>query len=204
MNGDSWCGIPPHVQAGGGVPYRIGTTGLPVGLHIVMKITVKRTLIFLSVVLLAAPSLFAGDIFRIRRVRLIDNPTPDRIEGDEVVAVTFRVIPSGWVNGVGWSLRYYDGEKERLGTVTEAYFLGEETSPFFFHGAHLKGTNTFTALFPFRTSAVYTVIALGNQAEQEVVLFPYSALLQDFNLERDELLQEIASSGYTVLPPPEE
>ncbi len=178
--------------------------GLPVGLHIVMKITVQRTLIFLSVALLAAPSLFAGDIFQIRRIRLIDNPAPDRIEGDEVVAVTFRIIPSGWVNGVGWSLRYYGGEKERLGTVTEAYFRGEETSPFLFHGAHLKGTNTFTALFPFRPSAVYTVIALGNQAEQEVVLFPYSALLQDFNLERDELLQEIASSGYTVLPPPEE
>lgn len=165
-----------------------------------MKTIAKGLLVCLAVLLFFSGPLRAGDLFRIRRIRVIDNPVPGRIEGDEVMAVTFRILRPGWANDIGWSLRCYDGEKNRLGTATTAYFLESDTPRRLLRGRRLKGDNTFTAFFPLRPSAVYTVIVLGNQEEQEAVLFPYLSLLQDFNVGEEEVLREIESSGYCLVP----
>ena len=139
------------------------------------------------------------DIFNILRMRTILNPETDLIEGEEVLEVTFTLRAEQWVPGVGWSLRYYDEEKQWLDTETTAYFIPSQNNSYLFKEDHFKGGNVFIALFPLRPDAAYLVFAIGDGIKRKVQLYPYTALLQDFNISSYELDDEIARSGYVVL-----
>ena len=134
-----------------------------------------------------APSVQGRDIFNILRIRTIPNPVTDRIEEEEVLEVTFTLRSEQWVPGIGWSLRYYDQEKQWLGTDTTAYFRSSQNNTYLFKEDHFKGGNVFIVLFPLRPDAAYLIFAIGDGARRKVQLYPYTALLQDFTVSSKEL-----------------
>ena len=144
----------------------------------------------------AAP---AGNVFDIQRIRPIPNPAPGLIPGEEVLEVTFILHTEGWVPGVGWTLRYYDKNKELISTRTTASFHASQNNTYLFRDDFFKGGTIFVALFPLDLpEAVYLVLAIGDGFNRNVQLIPYTALLQDFNILVSEIDREILSSKYMV------
>ena len=145
----------------------------------------------------AAP---ASNVFDIQRIRPIPNPAPGMIPGEEVLEVTFILHTEGWVPGVGWTLRYYDKNKELISTRTTASFHASQNNTYLFRDDFFKGGTIFVALFPLDLpEAVYLVLAIGDGFNRNVQLIPYTALLQDFNIPVSEIDREILSSEYVVI-----
>lgn len=151
--------------------------------------------------LLLVPALRAQvkDLVSVRRVRTVPNPIPQIEPGEEMLEVTFSLCSPGWVPSVGWSLRYYDDEKQPLGGETDAYIDPGRNPISRIRGRGFKGGTVFTLLFPLREEADYLVLALGDGVRREVVLYPYTALLEDFGIPVGELDAEIARSRLVVL-----
>jgi hypothetical protein len=144
-------------------------------------------------------SALAGNPFDIQRIRIIPNPAPGLITGEEVLELTFILHAEGWVPGVGWSLRYYDKGKEWLSTTRTAYFPATQNNLYLLREDYFKGGVVFVALFPLRQpEAAYMVISIGDGFNRNVQLFPYTALLQNFNIPVREIDREILSSDYVV------
>ncbi len=159
--------------------------------------------LFLGFALIFTLPVQGGDLFNILRVRIIPNPVIGLLPGDEVLEVTFSLLTERWVP-VGWSIRYYDDARRWLDTGTTAYFSLSQNNPHLISQGRFKGGNTYVALFPLREDAPYLVVALGNGLEHKVVLYPYTALLQDFSVPVRALESEIASSNYVFLEKREE
>lgn len=150
---------------------------------------------------LFVPSLQAQgrDLVSIRRVRTVPNPAPETMAGEEVLEATFSLDTPGWAGGMGWCLRYYGPEKKLLGEATEAYIDPARNPMSRISGRRFKGQTVFTLLFPLREGAEYTVLVLGNVISSSVILYPYTALLEDFNVPVGELNAALARSRLTVL-----
>jgi|GEM_PF-1007181 len=145
-------------------------------------------------------SVSADNLFDIQRIRILPNEEPGLIEGEEVLEVTFILHSEGWVPGVGWTLRYYNKNKELIATRTTAYFPASQNNTNLFREAYFKGGNVFVALFPLDLpDAVYMVLAIGDGFNRNVQLVPYTALLQDFNIPVQDIDREILSSDYVIL-----
>ncbi len=145
------------------------------------------------------PEAAAREPVSIRRIRPVPNPAPDRLAGEEALEVTFSLRHRGWVRGIGWSLRYYDGEKNLLDTVTDAYIDPGKNPMSRIIGHSFKGDTVFILYFPLREEADYMVLTLGDGVRPEVVLYPYTALLEDFRIPIRELNRETARARLLVL-----
>ncbi len=153
----------------------------------------------LAVVIGMTSSALAANVFDIQRIRVIPNPAPGLITGEEVLELTFILHAEGWVPGVGWSLRYYDKDKQWISTTKTAYFPSTQNNLYLLREDYFKGGVVFVALFPLRSpEAVYMVISIGDGFARNVQLFPYTALLQNFNIPVREIDREILSSEYVV------
>ncbi|MDP8235487.1 MAG: hypothetical protein P9M08_03815 [Candidatus Erginobacter occultus] len=139
------------------------------------------------------------DLVSIRRVRSVPNPAPEAVPGEEMLEVTFSLVSPRWVENFGWSLKYYDGEKELLDEETEAYIDPGRNRMARIRGRSFKGGTVFTLLFPLREAAGYLVLALGDGVQREVILYPYTALLEDFNIPAPELDAAITRLRLIVL-----
>ncbi|MDP8214892.1 MAG: hypothetical protein RAO92_05700 [Candidatus Euphemobacter frigidus] len=164
-----------------------------------MKKLIRYLSAFIAVFLVLVPSVQGRETVDILRIRTIPNPAPGRIEGEEVLEVTFSLLRQQWIPAVGWSLRYYDQDRELLGSSNRAYFQSSENNSHLFKGNHFKGGNVFVALFPLRPDAVHLVFALGGPAERKVLLYPYTGLLEEFKVLESELDDEMARSDYVIL-----
>ena len=164
----------------------------------------KKYIIIFAISLMAVIgvnfSVSAGNLFDIQRIRILPNEAPGLIEGEEVLEVTFILHTEGWVPGVGWTLRYYDKNKELISTRTTACFPASQNNTYLFRDDFFKGGTVFVALFPLDLpDAVYMVLAIGDGFNRNVQLVPYTALLQDFNIPVLEIDKEILSSDYIIL-----
>ncbi len=139
------------------------------------------------------------DLVSIRRVRSVPNPAPEAVPGEEMLEVTFSLASPRWVENFGWSLRYYDEEKELLDEETEAYIDPGRNRMARVRGRSFKGGTVFTLLFPLREEAGYLVLALGDGVQREVILYPYTALLEDFSIPAPELDAAITRARLIVL-----
>lgn len=153
----------------------------------------------LAMVIGISASVSAGNVFDIQRIRIIPNPGPGLIKGEEVLEVTFILHVEGWVPGVGWSLRYYDKRKKRISTWRTAYFSAAQNNRYLLREDYFKGGIVWVALFPILDpEAAYMTIAIGDGFTRNVQLFPYTALLQNFNIPIKAIDREILSSDYIV------
>lgn len=165
-----------------------------------MKIKLLAVIAALGVFFLTpVPEAAAREPVSIRRVRPVPNPAPAELAGEEALEVTFSLRRRGWVRGIGWSLRYYDGEKNHLDTVTDAYIDPGKNPMSRIRGRSFKGDTVFILYFPLREEADYLVLALGDGVRPEVVLYPYTALLEDFRIPVRELNRETDRSRLLVL-----
>ncbi len=165
-----------------------------------MKIQSLAALAALGVILFTpASEAAAREPVSIRRIRTVPNPAPARLAGGEALEVTFSLRRRGWVRDLGWSLRYYDGEKNLLETVTDAYLDPGKNPVSRISGRSFKGNTIFILYFPLREEADYLVLTLGDAVRPEVVLYPYTALLEDFQIPIRELNRETARSRLLVL-----
>ena len=139
------------------------------------------------------------DLVSLRRVRTVPNPVPEAVPGEEMLEVTFSLASPRWVENFSWSLRYYDGEKELLDEETTAYIDAGRNPLARIRGRSFKGGTVFTLLFPLREEAPYLVLSLGDGVLREVILYPYTALLEDFNIPVGELDSAAARSRLVVL-----
>ncbi len=147
------------------------------------------------------PALRAGgrDPVTIRRVRYVANPAPGAVPGDQVLEVTFTLDTPTWAKGMGWCLRYYGDKKNLLGEAREAYIDPSRNPMSRIHQRSFKGQTVFTLLFPLREGAEHLVLALGNGLQTEVILYPYTSRLEEFNIPLEELNDAIARSRLIVL-----
>jgi hypothetical protein len=152
-----------------------------------------------ALLLVPLPRAEGRDLVSIRRVRTVPNPAPEIVSAEEMLEVTFSPDSPGWMGGVGWCLKYYGAEKRMLGEETEAYVDPARNPMSRIRGRSFKGGTVFTLLFPLPEEADYLVLALGNAVRREVILYPYTALLEDFNIPVGELNAAIARSRLTVL-----
>nr|HPQ67462.1 hypothetical protein [bacterium] len=82
-----------------------------------------RVLVPLLLILLAAAApVRAGDDFVIRRLRLVENPRPALLPGEEVLEMNFGVLTPGMHAGFGLALRFYSSDGTYLGGEDRAYF----------------------------------------------------------------------------------
>jgi len=161
-----------------------------------------------SLVLLAGLAmLFIVPLFRaegrdqvsIRRVRTVANPAPEVVPGEEVLEVTFSLDTPGWSGGLGWCLRYYGAEKELLGEEPAAYLDPARNPVSRIRGRRFKGHTVFTLLFPLDEEADYLVLALGDGLRNAVILYPYTALLEEFNIPAGDLNVALGRARLIVL-----
>ncbi len=152
-----------------------------------------------AVLFVPVPRAEGRDLVSIRRVRTIPNPAPDKVPGEEVLEVTFSLDTPGWAGGMGWCLKYYGPDKGLRGEETEAYIDPARNPMSRIRDRRFKGQTVFTLLFPLREGAEYTVLLLGNVISSSVILHPYTALLEDFNVPTGELNAALARSRLTVL-----
>jgi hypothetical protein len=137
--------------------------------------------------------------FRIRRVKVVANPCPEEIAGDEVLEVKFEIPTPGWVSPAGWCLKTFVGDKKPKTTLHTACFLRSETPVHRLRENRLKGNSSFTAYFPLPAGSSFFLVALGNPFELEVTLLPSTALIEEFRVSRGEVLREIGRSDYRIV-----
>lgn len=163
-----------------------------------MKKAVKILPFLISALFLAWP-LFGGEELKIRRIRKVPNRFPEIIAGDEILEANFTVQKSGWLAGVGWSLRLYDRGKKLTEAVTTAYFDPRETPTCRIEGRRFKGKGNFTAFFPLRGDPAYLVLIMGPPGKMKVALLPSSELVEEFNISPRDVQPELMKSDYRFL-----
>ncbi len=139
------------------------------------------------------------DLVSLRRVRSVPNPVPESLPAEEMLEVTFSLNSPGWVDGLGWVTRYYDEDRQLLGEETAAYIEPGKNLMTRIRGRNFKGGTVFSLLFPVREGAAYLVLALGDGFRREVILYPYTALLEEFNIPVGELDAALSRSRLNIL-----
>lgn len=141
----------------------------------------------------------AGEACRIHRIRIIANPYPEAIPGSEVLEVKFAVVRTGLVRELGWSAWFYDREK-RLLASDPVLFLPRSRNPVRrLSGHRAKGPSEFVGFFPLAPGQAYAVVALGGPDGFAAARLPSSALIEEFRLERNAILPELARSSYRII-----
>jgi hypothetical protein len=142
-------------------------------------------LLIVGVCLLPAP-VFGKEIFELLRVRVVPNDFSGKIPGDRLLELTFRVLPSAWVKGMGWWVGIYDQDKKLIESRSTAFFPRERNAVELIKKGYLKGPNIFTAYFSLPSAPAFVVALLGKGREVKTVLIPLAAdisvprLLADF------------------------
>ncbi|MEA1927752.1 MAG: hypothetical protein U9N73_06060 [Candidatus Auribacterota bacterium] len=156
-------------------------------------------ILFQAVIISFVSVASAANTFDILRIRTIPNQEGGTFAGEEVLEITFVLRSNDWVPGVGWSLRYYDKERNCLATTTTAYFSESHNNTYLIKDDYFKGGTVFIALFPLgQPETEYLVFALGDGFARNVQLIPYTALLQDFRIPINEIDREILNSDYVL------
>ncbi len=160
-----------------------------------MKTHLMISAVFLGAMLFIPTSPAEGrDVVSFRRIRIVSSPVEGSISEEEMLEATFFLDVVGWVADLGWVLRYYDAGKHLLGEGTVAYIDPDRNPMSRISGRTFKGGTVFSLLFPLREGAAYLVLALGDRYEQKIALYPYTALLEDFNIPAREITAAFDSS----------
>lgn len=153
-----------------------------------MRTHLTMLAVFLGAMLFIPTSPAEGrDLISLRRIRIVSSLAEGSTSDEEMLEATFSLDFIGWVVELGWVLRYYDADKHLLGEGTVAYIDPHRNPMSRIRGRNFKGGTVFSLLFPLREEAAYLVLALGDRNEQKVALYPYTALLEDFNIPVSEL-----------------
>ena len=143
----------------------------------------KRIFIAGIIIFCFLPSLvFGRDLFELLRVRVVPNDFSPTIPGDELLELTFRVLPSSWVKGMGWWVGIYDQEKKLIESRSTAFFPPERNPVQLIKGSYFKGPNIFTAYFSLPSHPAFVVALLGRGREVKTVLIPYHTRISSEDL----------------------
>jgi len=157
-------------------------------------------LVFALGFLLVSP-LRADDGFLIRRLRLVPNPLPRDIPGEEVLEVKFGITSAGWIPGFGWVLRAYGPDRELLTRETVAHFLVGQTPRRRLAPGRIKGPTEFTAYFPIPEEKAAFLLVMGVPGRLDFRMLPSTGKVEDFRVPLADLNRDLAESSYVLSPP---
>lgn len=162
-------------------------------------LSMKRlSVVLIGILFLLPSSVRGGDLFKLLRVRVIPNSYSPQIPGDELLELTFRVLPAGWVKGMGWWVGIYDQEKKLVESSSTAFFPRERNAVRMIKGGYLKGPNIFTACFPLPDRPAFVVALLGGGGRIKSTLVPFASSIEEFRIPRQEAFALLQGADYKI------
>ena len=154
-------------------------------------------LLIVGICFLPAP-VFGKEVFELLRVRVVPNDFSPKIPGDELLELTFRILPSAWVKGMRWWVGIYDQEKKLVESRSRAYFPPERNTMRLIKGRYLKGPNIFTAYFSLPSRPAFVVALLEGGGRIKTALVPSTALIEEFRIPRQEARKFLRAAEYKI------